>query len=234
MIIKVCGSREPENIRDVASLEIDLMGFDFCFNSVRFVKMISSRAGIIPDYSVERFETASGKVADNSLVSKPQRVGVFEDDMPQNIITRVYNYQLDYVQLNGSELPVMIENLRRTIDPDIRRNIKIIKKLNICTKQDIEQCQPYIGVADMFLFSVKKGSAEVTSCQSSWEVLDAYNGDVPFLLGGDIQMGDAPLLAAYSHPSFTGIDLDVQFEVSPAVKDVDALKAFIEKLKNNQ
>ena len=28
--------------------------------------------------------------------------------------------------------------------------------------------------------------------------------------------------------------IDVQFEVSPAVKDVDALKAFIEKLKNNQ
>ena len=124
MIIKVCGMREPENIRAVASLGIDLMGFIFYPSSSRFVQMISSCAGIIPDYSEERLTEAKrvgnkceegGSVQDGNL---PKRVGVFVDDMPQNIVTRVYNYALDYVQLHGNETVEMIDNLRRTIDPD--------------------------------------------------------------------------------------------------------------------
>ena len=30
MMIKVCGMRDPENIRDVEKLSIDMMGFNFC------------------------------------------------------------------------------------------------------------------------------------------------------------------------------------------------------------
>lgn len=29
-MIKVCGMRDPENIRDVGKLGIDMMGFNFC------------------------------------------------------------------------------------------------------------------------------------------------------------------------------------------------------------
>ena len=122
MIIKVCGMREPENIRAVAAFGIDLMGFIFYPSSSRFVQMISSRAGIIPDYSEERLTKAKhvGKRQENDASGAaveqyvgPKRVGVFVDDMPQNIVTRVYNYSLDYVQLHGNESVEMIDNLRR-------------------------------------------------------------------------------------------------------------------------
>ena len=151
MIIKVCGMREPENIRAVASLGIDLMGFIFYPSSSRFVQMISSCAGIIPDYSEERLTEAKrvgnkceegGSVQDGNL---PKRVGVFVDDMPQNIVTRVYNYALDYVQLHGNETVEMIDNLRRTINPDIHPNIKIIKALNISSKESLQACKQYEG-----------------------------------------------------------------------------------------
>ena len=55
MIIKVCGMREAENIREASQLDINLMGFIFYPKSKRYVSMLSSRAGIIPDYSPERF-----------------------------------------------------------------------------------------------------------------------------------------------------------------------------------
>ena len=54
MIIKVCGMRDADNIREVSELDIDMMGFIFWKDSPRFVRMISSHAGIIPDYSEER------------------------------------------------------------------------------------------------------------------------------------------------------------------------------------
>ena len=60
MIIKVCGMRETENIREVAELGVDMMGFIFWPESPRFVKMISAQAGIIPDYSEERLRKARG------------------------------------------------------------------------------------------------------------------------------------------------------------------------------
>ena len=52
MIVKVCGMRDPENIRALQQLDVDWMGFIFWPQSPRFVQMVSSRAGIIPDYSV--------------------------------------------------------------------------------------------------------------------------------------------------------------------------------------
>lgn len=50
MIIKVCGMREPENIRSIAALGIDWMGLIFYPKSPRYVSQTNSKAGIIPDY----------------------------------------------------------------------------------------------------------------------------------------------------------------------------------------
>ena len=106
--------------------------FDFRPDSPDYVKMISSRAGIIPDYSEERLRslrTAADEV--EQAGEKKVRVGIFADDMPQNIVTRVYNYQLDVILLKGNESDVMIDNLRRTLDPDIRPGIRIVRTLDL-------------------------------------------------------------------------------------------------------
>ena len=204
MIIKVCGMREPENIRAVASLGIDLMGFIFYPSSSRFVQMISSCAGIIPDYSEERLTEArrvgnkseeSSPVQDGNL---PKRVGVFVDDMPQNIVTRVYNYALDYVQLHGNETVEMIDNLRRTIDPDIHSNIKIIKALSISSEESLQVCKHYEGHADMFLFDTRCDSYGGSGEQFDWKVLASYDGQTPFLLSGGIGPEDASRISLLS------------------------------------
>ncbi|MBR3727202.1 MAG: phosphoribosylanthranilate isomerase, partial [Prevotella sp.] len=130
MIIKICGMRDADNIRAVSELGVDMLGFDFRPESPRFVRMVSSLAGTIPDYSEEQItRNASVPVASPSVT--PMKIGVFADDMPQSIVTRVYNYQLDGVQLNGSEGRVMIENLKRTLEPDIRQGVRTIKTLTI-------------------------------------------------------------------------------------------------------
>lgn len=229
MLIKVCGMREPDNIRAVASLGIDMIGLVFHPDSSRFVEMIPSNAGIIPDYAEPELFAAESL---NSQTGRmPELVGVFVDDMPQDIVTRVYNYNLDYVQLHGNESAVMIDNLRRTVVPDIRRKLKIIKALSIREKDDVRRWREYDGAADMLLFDTKCGTHGGSGSKFDWNILDAYDGSIPFILSGGIGPEDAPRIKSIRHPMLAGIDLNSRFETSPAMKDVDRLRCFISEIK---
>ena len=119
MIIKVCGLREPENISAVSSLDIDLMGFIFWEGSARYVKSIPVHSGILPD----KADSGIKESLENRRIG---RVGVFVDEMPQVVVTDVYNYSLDYIQLHGDESAVYMENLKRTLVPDIAPDVKMI------------------------------------------------------------------------------------------------------------
>ena len=233
MYIKVCGMREPENIRAVSALGIDMIGFVFWPDSPRYVRMISSQAGIIPDYSVERLNKGRGKEEEpTDIVRLPERVGVFVDDMPQSIVTRVFNYNLEYVQLHGEESRVMIENLRRTLEPDIKSGVKIIKALSIANAEDVNRYKEYEGVVDLFIFDTKCKTVGGSGEQFDWDVMQQYDGQTPFLLSGGIGPDDVERVKSFSHPQFAGIDLNSRFETEPGVKDVEALRRFIEAIRN--
>ena len=231
--------RDADNIREVSALDIDMIGFIFYPKSPRYVQMISSRAGIIPDYSEERIQQASkfsaGEPNDGNEalanVKQPARVGVFVDDMPQNIVTRVYNYNLDYIQLHGYEPRETCENLRATIDPDIKKDIKIIKAISVSTVEDIKKYKEYVGAVDLFLFDTKCKTVGGSGEQFDWSVLEQYDGDVPFLLSGGIGPDDAERVKAFHHPKCIGIDLNSKFEIEPALKDVEKLREFVLKVK---
>nr|WP_302334942.1 phosphoribosylanthranilate isomerase [uncultured Prevotella sp.] len=218
MIIKVCGMRDADNIRDISALGVDMIGLIFYPPSPRYVQQFSSGAGIIPDYAPDMGKT-------------PLRVGVFVDEMPQNIVTRVYNYKLDYIQLHGNEPRETLENLRTTIDPDIKPKIKIIKAISVSSAEDIKKYKEYVGAADLFLFDTKCKTVGGSGEQFDWQVLQAYDGDVPFLLSGGIGPDDAERIKNFHHPKCIGIDLNSKFEIEPALKDVEKLKQFLVKVK---
>ena len=209
--------RDADNIRDISALGVDMIGLIFYPPSPRYVQQFSSGAGIIPDYAPDMGKT-------------PLRVGVFVDDMPQNIVTRVYNYKLDYIQLHGNEPRETLENLRATIDPDIKPKIKIIKAISVSSAEDIKKYKEYVGAADLFLFDTKCKTVGGSGEQFDWQVLQAYDGDVPFLLSGGIGPDDAERIKNFHHPKCIGIDLNSKFEIEPALKDVEKLKQFLVKV----
>jgi phosphoribosylanthranilate isomerase len=233
MIVKVCGMREPENIRDVAALGVDWIGFIFYPKSPRYVSQIRSRAGIIPDYSVfmKHEELSSKELSSKEMMRQVKRVGVFVDDMPQNIVTRAVNYELDIIQLHGSESVIMIDNLRSTLAPSIRKGIKFMKALSISTAEDILRYKEYEGHVDYFIFDTQTPLVGGSGNHFDWNMLDAYDGNTPFILSGGVGPDDAERVLSIRHPMFAGIDLNSQFETAPAVKNVDALKAFLAKIR---
>ena len=195
--------REAENIREVEALGIDMMGFIFWPKSSRYV---SQR----PDY----------------LPTKCKRVGVFVDEDPEQVKRLAAEYRLDYIQLHGHETPEVISYLRTPALPHPR----IIKAFNISTAEDLIQTQPYEGLVDYFLFDAKGKSVGGNGEKFNWDVLDAYQGNTPFLLSGGIGPDDAERVNAFYHPKCIGIDLNSRFELAPGLKDIAKLKEFISNL----
>jgi len=215
--------REPENIRAVSALGVDMIGLIFYKQSKRYVSQINTYAGIIPD----RVDDEMRK-DDASAV---KRVGVFVDEMMQNVVTRAYNFQLDYIQLHGEEEVTYIDNLRKTLDPDICPGVKIIKAISITSAEDLKKAEQYEGHVDMLLFDTKCETVGGSGRQFDWSILEAYNGTLPFLLSGGIGPDDAESVKAFKHEKCVGVDLNSKFETEPALKDVEKLKGFIETLK---
>ena len=221
LIVKVCGMRDGENIREVAKLGVDWIGMIFWEKSPRNVTMIPTHAGIIPD---------RGSLSPLTTHQSPLRVGVFVDEMAQNIITRVVNFKLDLVQFHGHETPTLIRNLRLTLDPDISPGVKFIKAISVSGRDDVAAYRDYEDCVDYFLFDTKCPSAGGSGCKFDWSVLDAYDGEKPFLLSGGIGPNDAEKIRNFHHPKCIGIDLNSRFETEPGMKDIEKLKNFLKQL----
>ena len=231
LIVKVCGIRDGENIRQVAELGVDYIGMIFWEKSPRNVTMIPTHAGIIPDRS-SLSEQISDHPSPFTPHPSPKRVGVFVDEMPQNIITRVVNFKLDMVQFHGHETPTLIRNLRRTLDPDIRPGIQFIKAISVENRDDIAAYKDYADCIDYFLFDTKCLTVGGSGQQFDWSLLSAYDGDVPFLLSGGIGPDDAERLRAFHHPKCIGIDLNSRFETEPGTKDINKIKTFLQEIRS--
>ena len=89
MIVKVCGMRDAENIRQLEALGIDWMGMIFWPKSKRYV---STPPAYLPQHV--------------------RKVGVFVDASLDAIRQYVEDYQLDIIQLHGQESPETLKALK--------------------------------------------------------------------------------------------------------------------------
>lgn len=217
--------RHPDNIRAVSQLPIDYMGFIFYPKSSRYVGMSSSATGLLPDIADKAISGLG-----NTVSGYINKVGVFVNASAQDIITHVVNFRLDAIQLHGSETPAFIRNLKATLIPDICPKIKIFKAISIASAEDFGKCSLYEGDVDMFVFDTKCAGHGGSGIQFDWLVLDSYRGNTPFLLSGGIGFEDAERIKNIRHPQLAGVDLNSRFELEPGLKDVELLKAFINKI----
>ena len=208
MIIKVCGMRDAENIRAVEALGIDYMGFIFWPPSGRYV-------GEKPSY----------------LPRKCRRVGVFVDAALPDILEAVKGFRLDVLQLHGHETPEALHALRESV-ADVNPDIRLIKSLAVKEPEDLAQTSAYEEVCDAFLFDAKGRLPGGNGHQFDWSVLKQYKGRLPFLLSGGIGPGDEARIREFDVPGCIGIDLNSRFETAPGLKDVQALKTFIESVRS--
>lgn len=205
MKIKICGMKFPDNIEAIAPLKPDFMGFIFYPKSPRYAEPLDVKAL-------------------QSLPKIIKKIGVFVNEDLENILTIATKYDLDGVQLHGSELVDMCRTLRKA-------GFIVIKAFPIAEAYNFKVTKAYEGACDYFLFDTKTDAYGGSGLKFNWGMLDEYVGETPFLLSGGIAADDAEAILKIEHPLFAGIDLNSKFEIKPGEKNVSLLQRFIDQLK---
>ncbi len=202
MIIKVCGMRDPDNIRAIENTGIDWMGFDFDPKSDRYVSEL-------PSY----------------LPQKVKRIGIFNDAPASVIINHVMEYKLDGIQLNGNETTGFCMVLYELLSKRDLRPL-LIKTINIYRSSDLNNCYNYEQFCDCFLFEVKCHTHDRDIFYN--DTLMHYRGKTPFFLGGGITPNCYQKFENLHHSYFMGVDLNTHFEIAPGIKDASLIRHFLE------
>ena len=208
MRIKVCGMTNPENIREVAALKPNYLGFIFYPKSPRYVV---------------------GKLSPESMNEIPPniwRTGVFVNETEEKILEISGQYGLKAIQLHGDESPELCTAL-------CFAGKSIIKAFSVDNDFDFAPLEAYLDVVDFFLFDTKTEAYGGSGKKFDWSVLERYPFKKPFFLSGGIGPDDAKEILELQHPKFYGIDLNSKFETAPGMKDAQALKRFLGKLKKD-
>lgn len=204
MKIKVCGLKYPENIRSVAGLAPDFMGFIFYDKTPRFAGGIS--ADIL-----------------NELSQSVIKTGVFVNESLPVINSLINKYGFNAVQLHGSESPEFCAELKD--------KVKVIKAFGVNEDFNFEQLKSYAGNVDFFLFDTKTPIHGGSGKTFDWGLLDKYQLEVPFFLSGGISLENLEEIKKIKHPRFYGVDLNSRFETEPGLKDIMKLEKAFEVLK---
>ncbi|MCO6476484.1 MAG: phosphoribosylanthranilate isomerase [Phaeodactylibacter sp.] len=217
MKIKVCGMREPENLRGLAKLPVDMVGFIFYPRS--------------PRYAGEKVAKWLSK--QGYLLEGKKRVGVFVNAEVEDVLNHVHDFELDFVQLHGNESPEYCQLLRDLWESTSMRKAKLIKAFGINDAFDFDEAAAFTPHCAYFLFDTKGKEFGGTGQQFDWRLLDRYQGVTPFLLSGGIGPESAPAILGIRHPQLYGVDINSRFEEQPGVKGLDKVARFITDLKGH-
>lgn len=134
-------------------------------------------------------------------------------------------FGLEYAQLHGAEPPELCERLRRA-------GLRVIKAFGIGPAGDGLPAADsgYAEACDLYLFDTCSAGYGGSGRAFEWEALRHYSERVPFFLSGGVGPDSVVSIEHIENDMFVGVDLNSRFELSPGVKDVASLAAFIESL----
>lgn len=202
MKLKVCGLKDPENIKQVAALKPDYMGFIFYRESKRFV----GDDFVMPIISTEI-----------------KKVGVFVNASASDIIDKIDEYKLDLIQLHGDERPEFCEVLNHVIP--------VIKAFGIDESFDFKILESYKNACRYFLFDTKTKEYGGSGKQFDWTILEKYNNSLPFFLSGGIGLEEIGRLRIENWKigklENFAVDVNSKFEIEPGIKDIKKIEKVI-------
>ena len=204
--IKICGMKEPGNIREISRLNPDYMGFIFYPGSKRY-------AGNLSPADLEHLPNAFDKVA------------VFVNASREEIIFTCRAYSIRILQLHGDEPPEYCRSF-------MEEGFRVIKAFRIGRSMDAKVMDRYAKSCDLFLLDTSAEGYGGTGKKFNWKHLERFHSPVPFFLSGGIGPGDAGRIMEMDIPQLQGVDLNSRFEIRPGVKNKNDLETFIRRIRS--
>lgn len=195
----------PDNIKDIASLKPDYLGFIFYEKSPR------------------NFE--------NTIPNLPesiQKVGVFVNTSLEEINEKVKQFALDFVQLHGDESPEFCYQLQQN-------KFKVIKAFSIDNKFNFNTLSIYNNCCDHFLFDTKGTNYGGNGITFDWSVLENYQLNKPYFLSGGIGTENIAEVKSFLEKEYSknciAIDCNSKLELSPGLKSTEKIKLLLNAFK---
>ena len=215
MIIKVCGMRNPDNVRELTELNPDYVGFIFYLHSKRFVGDLHADA------------TAS-------VLSPAKKTGVFVNETMDAMADIVIQYNLDAVQLHGEESGEFCRTFRKFLhNMQTEKHVEIIKAFGISEEFDFGRLQEYEDFVDYYLFDTQTSEHGGSGVAFDWTILENYKGKKPYFLSGGLSPDNINEIKKIKDVRFFGVDLNSKFENEPGMKDIDKLREVFGRIRDS-
>jgi len=231
MKLKVCGMKYPDNIREVAALHPDYLGFIFHEKSARYFQ------NTIPE-----------------IARSIKKIGVFVNTELQEVIETIKKHKLDAVQLHGTESPEYCLKLKRhyeekydevissketdcfALEKKSRNDgeLEIIKVFSVKDQFNFDDLNPYELVCDYYLFDTKGKLPGGNGYTFDWNILKNYPSTKPYFLSGGIGLDEIENIKSFIKSDESkyccSIDVNSKFEREPGLKNIELLQEFKSQL----
>jgi phosphoribosylanthranilate isomerase len=206
MKTKVCGLTNYSNITELASLDIDFIGFIFYKKSPRYIG------------------TSLGFDEARQIPARIKKVGVFVDADVYGILNAIAHYDLDLVQLHGNESPEKCAELRSYA--------RVIKAFTIGEDFDFGALTAFETSVDHFLFDAPGLSRGGNGKAFDHRKLEQYSLPVPYFLSGGLEQNVLEDFMKLDLPKPFALDINSKFETTTGVKDVQKINGFLKQVKS--
>jgi phosphoribosylanthranilate isomerase len=191
LTLKICGMRDLNNIREIAILCPDYMGFIFYPRSPRYV----GEDFICPD-----------------LPFYIRRSGVFVNESIEKVLHIASRNRLEMIQLHGTESPEYCRQIRE-------KGFKVTKVFLVDEVFSIETVHAWASSVDFFLFDTRSDNHGGSGKRFDWSVLQQYTAEVPFFIAGGLNHDNLRDVLDITSPWFRGVDVNSGIEIEPGIKD---------------
>ncbi|MEM9676024.1 MAG: phosphoribosylanthranilate isomerase [Bacteroidota bacterium] len=208
MKLKICGMKYADNLREVASLQPDYLGFIFYEKSPRYMA-----ATLAPEELT-------------AIPNRIQKVGVFVNASSEYILSQAQRFGLNGIQLHGDESPRQCQELKEA-------GYLVIKVFRLGSEDfDFSHLKAYEAHVDYFLLDTQTPNYGGSGHTFNWTQLESYSLTTPFFLSGGISLENLEEAMQLKHPQLVGLDVNSRFEVEPGRKDLDRLQKLMNKVRN--
>ncbi|MCI9868056.1 phosphoribosylanthranilate isomerase [Rhizobium skierniewicense] len=208
--IKICGLKSADAIERAVRRGASHLGFIFFEKSPRNIE---------PDIA--------GKLAD-AVRGSVKIVAVTVDADNDELDEIIHLLKPDMLQLHGHESPERVLNVKALY------GLPIIKAFSIRDADDLAKIDPYIGIADKFLFDAKPPAGSDlpggNGVSFDWTLLHSLDEGVDYMLSGGLNKDN--IAHALAETGAKGIDASSGVESAPGVKDLAMIDAFFDAIRS--
>ncbi|CCF21570.1 N-(5'-phosphoribosyl)anthranilate isomerase [Pseudorhizobium banfieldiae] len=206
--IKICGLKTSEAVDRALARGATHIGFIFFPKSPRHVD---------PEIAAELAEPVRGRV---------KIVAVTVDASNEELDDIVHLLKPDVLQMHGHETPERILQVKALY------GIPVMKAFSVREASDLERIDPYVGVADRFLFDAKAPAGSElpggNGVSFDWNIMASLDASVDYMLSGGLNKDNVGLALASTRAR--GIDVSSGVESAPGIKDIVMIDAFFDAI----